>query len=156
MSNLDQKIRDGLKNTLSRIDWTMRDLSEATDIPYRTLQNYLSGKTKMPASTLIAICDLLRIDLKFILEGEFDVAHWPLYDALWATFGDFLLDLKQKDDLIGLENMELHNKKREHADAYSKLIKRYYQDYRYRNFEMLRHSRSCSSRERTRRSWSSS
>lgn len=44
-------------------------LSAESGIPYRTLQNYLSGTNAMPASALAAVCRVLDISADLILFG---------------------------------------------------------------------------------------
>lgn len=44
-------------------------LSAESGLPYRTLQNYLSGTNAMPASALAAVCRVLDISADLILFG---------------------------------------------------------------------------------------
>lgn len=72
----------------------MRSLSTTTGIPYRSLHNYLSGSNRMPADVYVQICRTLGVDTQYITQASFHLQAWPLFDALWAVFGDGLFDLR--------------------------------------------------------------
>jgi transcriptional regulator with XRE-family HTH domain len=139
MADLDHELREGIKRSMVEIEWTMRDLSSATGIPYRSVQNYLTGKSRMPAAVLVEICQAMTIDVEYVLNGTMNAQKWPLFDALWDAFGDFLLDLEAREDNIPIDDFFRHNKKREKAARFAELIATSYGEYRRRNFLLRRH-----------------
>jgi len=48
----------------------LRDLSEATDIPYRTLQDYLLGNSRIPVSALAKIAEVLDVSADWLILGR--------------------------------------------------------------------------------------
>lgn len=137
MEEYDRLVSEGIERILSDLKWTKRDLSNCSDIPYRSLQNYLSGRNGMPVSTFLHICKVLRVDSDYVLYHQYNIEKWPMYDALWSTFGDFLLQLQHKPDEISLDDMELHNQKRAQADKFAKVIMEAYRNYRKFNHKLL-------------------
>jgi transcriptional regulator with XRE-family HTH domain len=138
LENLDQRIREGFRRVLKELDWTMKDLSANTRVPYRSLQNYLTGDTRMPASVFLELCEALRVDAHYLLEGSMDAEKWPLFDALWESFGDFLPKLKEMPDKISLDDMVKHNKKRAKAEYFAEKIAKHYGHYRRVDFMLLK------------------
>lgn len=122
MTDFDQLLVSGIKSAMAEGKVSMRGLSTRTKLPYRSLQNYLSGTSKMPASAYVAICQALGIDNQYVLQGSFELPHAQLWDALWDVFGDALVDLKQSPNTSGQQTMELHNRKQLAASEYAAKI----------------------------------
>jgi hypothetical protein len=66
---------------------TIRSVSVNTGIPYRSLQNYLAGKSRMPASVYLNLCNELAITNDYVIHRTFQLDHEPLTRALTATLG---------------------------------------------------------------------
>ncbi|MFB2553226.1 helix-turn-helix domain-containing protein [Ensifer soli] len=66
---------------------SMKSLSADIGLPYRSLQNYLSGSNRIPTDVYVKILELLGIDNQYIMEGNFDLKYWPLWDSLWSSLG---------------------------------------------------------------------
>jgi hypothetical protein len=49
---------------------SMAGLSRATGIPYRTLQDYLAGRNKLPLTAAAKLADALRVSLDWIAYGR--------------------------------------------------------------------------------------
>lgn len=91
-----------LKDALKARGVSMRHLSNQLAIPYRSLQNYLSGESRIPSDVLLRICGEIGLEADYLREGSFEVSHSDLYDAVHAVFKDVLplLELKQGNRLI--------------------------------------------------------
>lgn len=79
-------LRDALK--ARRV--SMRHLSEALSIPYRSIQNYVSGESRIPGDVLLRICAEIGLEPQYLLTGSFEISHSDLYDAIHQVFGDLL------------------------------------------------------------------
>lgn len=98
---------------------SMTSLAKTTGLPYRTVQNYLSGTTRMPAAAYIQICDALGINNQFVTQGTFHLQFAHLYDALWKVLGDGLLDLKSLPNSTGSHDVKKHNLKQAAAHLFA-------------------------------------
>lgn len=127
---IDELIVNGVKRALGEKRWSVRQLSSLTDIPYRTLQKYTSGETKMPAAALVRICDVLDVDLYYLVHGEFDLNHIALWDALWDVLGDGLLDIKYAPSDHDMSDMSQHQQKQEAASEMAAKIRSAYEKHR--------------------------
>ncbi len=63
-------IKNRLKQVMETKDMNIKKFSETTGIPYRTLQNYLSGERKIGTEALDKIYTQLSIDLNWLLTGK--------------------------------------------------------------------------------------
>lgn len=79
-------LRDALK--VRRV--SMRHLSEKLSIPYRSIQNYVSGESRIPGDVLLRICAEIGLEPDYLLKGNFEISHADLYDAIHHVFGDVL------------------------------------------------------------------
>lgn len=123
MEKIETLMLDGIERALKSKKWTKRQLSEYTGIPYRSIQNYLSGTTKMPAVVYIKICTALGIDNQYVLQGNFELHHMDLWDALWDALGDGLLDVKLLPlTMHGKDEITLHNRKQQNASKLAEAI----------------------------------
>ncbi|MCB1464978.1 MAG: helix-turn-helix transcriptional regulator [Nitratireductor sp.] len=97
MSELEKAILDGIKRGMNLAHWNLRQLSVAAGVPYRSLQNYMSGRTRMPADVLLKICSELRIDLDYLLDDKIRPDKWSLWQSLLDVFGDNIEKLEPGD-----------------------------------------------------------
>jgi len=66
-------ISDRLRQTLDKKEWSIKKLSDVCDIPYRTTQDYLHGKTSPGAEALRKLCRGLEVSADWLLFGEGEV-----------------------------------------------------------------------------------
>ena len=66
---MDREIADRLRVALARLGMTMAELSKKSGMPYRSIQNYLSGKQNPGAEALIKIKEALGVNIDWILTG---------------------------------------------------------------------------------------
>lgn len=126
MDNYNERIIEGIKRTMKLSRKSMKALSEDTGIPYRSIQNYLSGSTRMPADVYVQILEVLGVDNQYILYGNFHLKHWPLWDSLWQSLGDSLVNTEFKPDTGFPDDMAFHNRKQAAAlDLMERLSKNY-------------------------------
>lgn len=86
----DEGLAARLRSILDARKLTIREVAEVIDVPYRTLQNQLLGRNKMPASTFARLLSYLELPAEFIATGRHQPRHRPIANALKATFGDML------------------------------------------------------------------
>ena len=93
MSYDDERLVADLKALLRARKRSARSVSIAIDVPYRSMQNYLSGESRMPAIVLIKILDEIGADLRRLRYNDNLLRHADLFDALHKVFGDFLSEI---------------------------------------------------------------
>ncbi|MEN3794587.1 helix-turn-helix transcriptional regulator [Fulvimarina sp. MAC3] len=136
MPDLDKNIIQAVRAGLAKMGWSVKDLGEATGIPYRSLQNYMMGRTRMPASTLVAISRLIDLEIRDFDDQKRRMHKWHLYDALWTIFGDQLPNLPVNVTNTNPftedseEAWKLHNRKQEAARALAEAIDEQCEYYR--------------------------
>jgi len=86
----DDRLVAALKSALKTRKVSMRALSDGLSIPYRSLQNYFSGESRMPADVLLRICEEIGLEADYLLKNSFEVSHGDLYDAVHKVFKDVL------------------------------------------------------------------
>lgn len=83
----DEAISRRLRFLIDEADLTMKEVAEAIDVPYRTLQNQLSGNNKMPASTLAKIVTMLEVPLSFVTSARVVMSRRSLTSAIKDVLG---------------------------------------------------------------------
>lgn len=114
--DLDSRLVDGIRAAMKLSKVSMRALSERTGLPYRSLQNYLSGTTRMPASVYVQMCQQLGIDNQFVLERNFQLRYHPLWDALHRVLGDALVTIRHQP-ITDRSDMGKQRERQRNADA---------------------------------------
>jgi len=61
-------------------------------VPYRTVQNYLSGKVSIPATFVSKCCDFLMVETDLVLRARVDLDMTTLFAAVKETVGPDVLD----------------------------------------------------------------
>lgn len=84
---------EDLKRLLADKKVSLRFLSHEIKIPYRSMQNYFSGESRMPAIIFIKILDYFACDIKYLRTGDNLLSHEDLYDTMFKVFGDALIDI---------------------------------------------------------------
>jgi len=112
-------LRDALK--ARRV--SMRHLSESLSIPYRSIQNYVSGESRIPGDVLLRICAEIGLEPQHLLTGSFEVSHSDLYDAVFQVFGD-LLSLIDFDSGAKITLRETASKDRSEAMTVAHILTR--------------------------------
>ena len=84
----ESDIVDALRAVISRRKLKLIDLARSLDIPYRSLQNYMYKKARMPLDVYVKLCSQLGITADYPIQGQFKLAHHDLQDALIEVFGE--------------------------------------------------------------------
>lgn len=79
-----------LKGVLKKKRVSMRHLSDKLNIPYRSLQNYMSGESRMPADVLLSITKEIGLEADYLLENGFYLTHYDMYDAVISVLGEVI------------------------------------------------------------------
>lgn len=109
---------EDLKKLLANKKASLRSVSQEIDVPYRSMQNYFSGKSRIPAVVLIKILDHFACDIKYLRTGDNLLNHEDLYDTMFKVFGDALIDInKLKLGDNKLSGPEYHQEQIEKAEA---------------------------------------
>src|SRR3954451_15643205 len=61
---------------------SVREVSEAIGLPYRTVQNYLSGRVSIPATFVAKCCELFNVEADIVLFGGIDLGPESLLTAV--------------------------------------------------------------------------
>lgn len=94
----DIALAELFRELLKLVGKSQRDLSRDIGVPYRSVQKYLSGETRIPASFLIAVCRCLDVEVDFLINGDFRPRQTTLYDAVIRALDDASL-LPSRNDL---------------------------------------------------------
>ena len=129
MEDYNERIILGIKRAMKLSRVSMKALSQDTGVPYRSIQNYLSGGTRMPADVYVQILEVLGVDNQYILHGNFHLKHFPLWDSLWAALGDSLVNTEFRPDTGFPDNMAFHNQKQAAALSLMERLSRGYNEY---------------------------
>ena len=86
----DQELLEGLRSAMKSRKVSVRALSERLGVPYRTLQNYLTGQTRLPAATFLSACNALGLDQHFVMTNSFELSGSDMYDAVLTVLNDVL------------------------------------------------------------------
>ncbi|MFO1038123.1 MAG: helix-turn-helix transcriptional regulator [Geminicoccaceae bacterium] len=73
LCRIDAKIIKQIQITMAVRRVTMRDLAPLVGMPYRTLQNYLQGKSRLPAAVVIKLAEALNVRPEFLLCGNLEL-----------------------------------------------------------------------------------
>lgn len=63
-------ISERLKQVIDNNNMSIKEFSELSDIPYRSLQNYLLEERNIGAEALKKICTRLSVNINWLLTGE--------------------------------------------------------------------------------------
>ncbi|WP_057462601.1 helix-turn-helix transcriptional regulator [Pseudovibrio sp. POLY-S9] len=85
MDEINDQLVARLKATMKLAKMSLKHMSEKIGLPYRSLQNYMSGKTRLPADVYVLMCQELGVDNQYVMQGNFHLERWPLYDAIWVS-----------------------------------------------------------------------
>ena len=69
---------------------TITEAAEATGVPYRTLQNQLGGKNKMPASTFAKLTEMREVPISFLVNERIRLNARALQLAIRDAMGDMM------------------------------------------------------------------
>lgn len=94
-------IAGAIKEAMARRRVSLRGLSDATGLPYRTLQNYLLETRPMPARAVALIAEALDVSADWLLMGrepllDKDIVKWVLED-----FDDFVRPEMERSNIDG-------------------------------------------------------
>lgn len=86
----DEHLTARLRLLLKDEKISIREAAERIDVPYRTLQNQLAGKNRMPASTFAKLTEMLDVPARFVAEGTIKLDRYALTESLKQVLGDLL------------------------------------------------------------------
>jgi transcriptional regulator with XRE-family HTH domain len=78
-------IAAALKALLKKKGVSAKQLSDDVDIPYRSIQNYLSGQSRIPADILLNICNYVGIEADYFIFRDFRPRELAMYDAAFEA-----------------------------------------------------------------------
>ncbi|WP_425486578.1 helix-turn-helix domain-containing protein [Chelatococcus caeni] len=80
----DSQLAARMREVMKLRGVSMRSLSADLGIPYRSVQNYLSGEVRIPATFLLLFCSHIGVEADYFIYGNFHPSHEELYDALFS------------------------------------------------------------------------
>lgn len=78
----DATLVRALRDVIKAKKVSLRTISERLGVPYRSVQNYVGGETRMPADFLLNVCSFIGIEPEYLVYGDFYLRENDLYDAL--------------------------------------------------------------------------
>lgn len=109
---------EDLKLLLQNRKKSLRSVSIEVGVPYRSMQNYFSGESRIPAIVMVKILYYLGADIRYMRTRDSLLRHADIYDAICEVLGDNLLNIdlsKPKWGEFDLNNPEVHRAKIEAA-----------------------------------------
>lgn len=83
--NADIGVIGRLKQAMAARKFSIKKLSAATSVPYRTLQNYLLGMHALPAEVLAKICAAMDVSADWIFREQLYLHPEDMKEALHRT-----------------------------------------------------------------------
>lgn len=91
MENYDDSyLAQRIRAIMDMRGFTITEAAETIGVPYRTLQNQLSGKNKMPASTYAKLTAMLEVPTSFVVEERIRIHPRALQFALRFALMEYL------------------------------------------------------------------
>jgi transcriptional regulator with XRE-family HTH domain len=109
---------EDLKLLLQNRKKSLRSVSAEIGVPYRSMQNYFSGESRIPALLMVKILDYLGADIRYMRTRDDILSNADIYDAICEVLGDniFYIDLSRpKRGEFDLNKSEVHRAKIETA-----------------------------------------
>ncbi|WP_101267333.1 helix-turn-helix domain-containing protein [Thalassospira marina] len=94
--NAQLSIGTRLRSAIEYLGMNQKEFCQAYDIPYRTLQNYLSGDREAKAGQLISICAQSGINANWLLLGEGPIVRSEYAD--WLQVAEPSPHITEADD----------------------------------------------------------
>lgn len=109
------------------------EAAEALSVPYRTLQNQLSGKNRMPASTFAKILEFLQIPVSFVIDERIRLNSQAAQDAIRDVFGNQLPQVDEDLRIIPAPNPDTRSEqeKEKHLKLLAALFGHRYENRLY-------------------------
>lgn len=86
----DQILAQRLRFIMEGRGITITEAAEGIGVPYRTLQNQLGGKNRMPASTFAKMLELLEVPVSFVVRERIQLNVRAAQEAIRDVFGAHL------------------------------------------------------------------
>lgn len=86
----DENLARRIRALMDEREITITEAAEATGVPYRTLQNQLGGKNKMPASTFAKLTEMLEVPISFLVDERIRINARALQLAIRDAMRDFM------------------------------------------------------------------
>jgi hypothetical protein len=118
----DQELIDGLRALMKARKVSVKTLAAGIGIPYRTLQNYLIGETRFPASVFLSASEYLGVDQHYIITKSFELAHCSLVDAIIRVFGDSLCQMETDIESNGVRITDKPITERSHRNVVAAIL----------------------------------
>jgi hypothetical protein len=100
MTASEKQVLAGLRKVLRRRGVKLTDLASQIGVPYRSLQNYMAGTSRMPLDVYLRICGSIGITPDYPIAGRFRLDHHALQRAIADTLGESLKRLSVSEDSV--------------------------------------------------------
>lgn len=97
----DDAAIDRLRWVLDRRSIKLTDLARRTGIPYRSLQNYMYKKSRIPLSACVVICQNIGITVEYLFDDKFKLDYHILKNCIHEVLGEQLdaMDINERLEL---------------------------------------------------------
>lgn len=131
MSNETATLSGKLKAVLKSKGVPLKALASELGIPYRSMQNYVNGETRIPADVFLEICNYIGIEADYFQYGDFKVMSSELYSAVFYALDDLGLLPDSHIERDGYQVVAEDNSARKHLSMLAaKLVLERYDRYR--------------------------
>lgn len=86
----DERLAARLRILLADAGISITEAAEAIEVPYRTLQNQLAGRNRMPASTFAKLTSMLEVTPDFVATGRLRLNRTSFANALMQVLREQL------------------------------------------------------------------
>ena len=127
----DEEMLARLRDAFKRKRVSLRSLSQALGVPYRSVQNYMGGETRMPASFLLNVCGYIGLESGFLYHGDFRPHYHDLKDAVAKACKILDVPPYEEPKLVGGSYRTGETPQRVFIDRATELISENYDRYRH-------------------------
>jgi transcriptional regulator with XRE-family HTH domain len=120
MPNADTRVATAVWGLAQKQEMTVKVLAERLQLPYRTVQNYLTGKVKIPALFIERCCDVFGVEADYLLFGRVGIDVVAVEDAIRSVLASVIarLELEGQTVTVGKESKpQLSERSQFHHDA---------------------------------------
>ncbi len=94
MSDPSFHVAQRVADLTSKRGLSVKKLAEQLGMPYRTVQNYLTGKVKIPVEFLDKVCNFFSVEADYILFGGLDIDRNDFSSVINDVFSHILNDVE--------------------------------------------------------------
>ena len=104
MANTDWLVASRIDRFRELNGLSLREFAEALGMPYRTIQNYLTGDVKIPAEFIHKSCRYFGVEIDFVFYAGIDFDRLAMAQTVSEIFGDIVDGLTVADGALKIRS----------------------------------------------------